>query len=159
MPKLETSRKHFSEVITNTNKNKLHRNMNESSALILVTDAATRDTMGLAVVWDDANSTFVPYTGQDIATISAGNDSTLPDGSPVAITTGSKRGDAKDQVTDVDLTAGVNLCGYYRNAEACAEGIDMPGATEAQRDAFIKQLEKQGVSVATAATSVDPKYV
>ena len=157
--KISESGKNFSDVISNSGKSKLDRNKNIQSAQITVTDASTvDDIMGLAVVWDDANSTFVPYTGQVIATITAGNDSDLPDGSAVAIVTGGARGDGYD-VKDVDLTAGVAVRAYYRDCEAVREGIEMGAATAAQQDAFVLELEKQSVSVASCADEVTPSYL
>lgn len=160
MPVIANSRPHLSEVLLATSMFQSDSGVDYHFERVTVHAAANTKVspLGTPVVWNATNDRFELLA--DGYTIPA-EDSTLPNGAPVAIAVGAAQGVGfnKDDVTVT--AAGTELTVLFRGAaaivgDAIAYASGVQAATKA---VFEKQLEKQGVAVKAAAQDVVPSFI
>ena len=125
----------------------------------VVTGAGAVDNIGLPVIWDNANSYFVPYVAQDVAAVIATGGSPLPDGSVIGVTVGSALGKGFN-ASDTDISvADTQMSILYRGPAALVDsGIVWGAASAPNQVLFRAQLEVQQLAFITNATAVTPTY-
>lgn len=135
--------------------------------------SGTAEPIGTPVVWVNANSRFEVYVDQVIATV-ASTTSPLPNGARVGVLVGTKEGRGNNKEA-IDLTAGAaNATILFRGPAAVVDtagsgvgdvtsgindGIQWAASSGAERAAFNKELETQGIAVITSATASNPNFV
>lgn len=154
----QTQRKFLSEVVKGVSLAEIERGILVSTATVNA-EAATdtvEEPIGIPLVWDNTASAFVRYVDQDISAVTG---SPLPDGSPVAISVGDRRG-AGFNTTDVTLgTTPVQLTALYRDAQVDYAGVDFGAATTPNINEFKQAMEEQRVVEVAAASAVATSYI
>lgn len=177
MPLNDSQRIYVSEVVKgvrnfdNTNGFKYElstitlTNANNANAGDITT--ASVEPIGVPVIYDSVNDQWVIYNDNDadIAGAITADDSTLPNRAPIAIVVGNEFGFGfnPDNVTlDAD---GEDVTALYRGTGEVAvvrSGIQWTAGgvttSTANQDAFVEQLEKQGIAVLANATVVVPQF-
>lgn len=158
MPVLGTERKQESEVIAAFSKIGSEGAINYHFATADVAGSGAVEAMGIPVVWNPTNDEFEVFLAQDISAIT--EDSSLPNGAPVAVVVGTKEGRGVNRA-DVTLSATAQpLTVMYRGEGAVkAAGIDFGAASAPNIALFKAQLEKQGIAVVDAAATAAPNYI
>lgn len=160
MPVVAESRKHLSELIKGVAAFECDAKVNYNYATVsvrTVSGTADVDPIGTLVVWDNANSAFVPYVAQDISAVTG---SPLPDASPVAITVGTQEGVGFNKADAALTTTPISMTVLFRGPAAVTrEGYETAGIGAGDLDEFDAQMEKQGVAVVASAETVVPSFV
>jgi len=172
---IATGRRQLSQVLKGFTKFEDDFATNFSFSTILVGAAGTAEPIGTPVIFDNATSEFVVYVAQSIsAAITAGN-SPLPNGSVIAILVGEKEGRGFNK-EDIDLTAtSLNATAIFRGPASVVNttsatagtptltgpqgGIYWQGSNDAQRAAFVLQLEIQDIAVQLNTEVIAPSFV
>lgn len=128
--------------------------VDKSLATVDVKGSGDIEPMAYPVIWSSTDSAFVQYVSQNISTVTG---SPLPDGSPIAFIVGDRRGFGFS-MEDVTLsTTAVKMTALYRGSDVAVSysKVQWNASTNAaQKAAFEKQMEIQGVIAKKAATSV-----
>ena len=158
MPTLDTSRKHVSEVVATVSKTGTEGAINYHYALVDVKGSTTIEPIGTPLVFDDTDAFVVYSAAADITGLT--NDSTLPDGSPIAVTVGTYEGVGAN-FDDVTLTStATKMWVIYRGEGGVKDaGIVWGSANAASQTAYKLQLEKQRLAVVEAQTQADPSFI
>lgn len=177
MPLNDSQRIYVSEVVKGMRNFDNTNGFNYELATITLTNANNADAgdittpsvepIGIPVIYDSANDQWVIFNDSDagIAAAITADDSTLPNRAPIAIVVGNEFGfgfNPNNITLDAD---GEDVTVLYRGTGEVAVVRDSikwtaGGVTTstANQDAFVEQLEKQGIAVITNATVVVPQF-
>ena len=155
MPLLFTERKTYTDVVKGVSKFETEAGVDYHFARATCEGAAVVEPMGIPMVWVAADSAFVPYLAQTIPATS-----TLPDASPVCIVVGQVEGKGVNKA-DVTLSStSQELTALYRGpAAVVTEGITWGAVSAPNKALFVTALEKQGITVISAAQLAAPSFV
>lgn len=156
MPLLFEERKTYTDVVKGVSDFETEAGVDYHFARADCEGAAAVEPMGIPMVWVAANSAFEPYLAQTIPT----TDSSLPDGSQVCIVVGQKEGKGVNKA-DVTLNGtSQDLTVLYRGqAAVVTEGITWGAVSAPNKALFVTALEKQGITVISAAELAAPSFV
>lgn len=157
MPTVGTANKYLSELVAGPVPFQDPEVANFYTARVNLTavGADVDYVVGTPLVYDAANTGFVPYLAQDISAVTG---SPLPDESPIAIFIGSANvaGDPVTVAQDADVTCTV----LFRGPIAVnTDGMELTGIGAGDVAEFVAQLEKQEVRVIAASADIDPSHV
>ena len=155
MPLLFTERKSYTDVVKGVSKFENEAGVDYHFARADCEGSTAIEPIGVPMVWVAASSAFEVYVAQAIPTV----DSSLPDGSVVAIVVGQKEGKGVNKA-DVTLDGtSQDLTVLYRGQAAVLnEGITWGAVSAPNQALFVTALEKQGVTVISAATVAAPSF-
>lgn len=159
MPVLDSGREMFSNLVKGVSTIEREMFLNYHYVRVMVEGTTTISPIGTPLVWDATAAAFVVYVAQDLALVTAA--SSLPNGSPVCITVGTREGYGFNRA-DVLLnnTTGVEMTVLYRGpAQIVNDAIKWGTATAGDQAEFIAALEDQDISVVDAAEIVDPSFI
>lgn len=122
------------------------------------------DPIGLPVIWDGTDSFVFYKEASDISALTT--ESSLPDGSLVAVVVGDKRGFGENTLDVTVPSAGVTVTVMFRDGVVVDNldfditevdgSVDAAPALAAKQAAFKTQLEKQRVVVKSVAITAEP---